>query len=688
VSAKYRVCPHCGSENRSIVHFCETCGKELSAFESVEDAARTEEAESIRCPHCGAENRAGLRFCETCGEEMRAAEEAEGATESVEGKESVPCPSCGAENRTGVLFCETCGESLAAPVEQKCPACGALNRSDVLFCENCGEQLEEIAKPKPVRKPIFQRVPVWAGALGALAAAMVCVVGGWATLDFIGVFDTTSRQPRYSSAPVRSAPTSTSRPPVISQPDQNEPTEPSYVPPTESLEPTSIPETEPPSSDDHQLPPGTTTHTQPAFESSIMSEGPGVYSIAGSSSADSDDDGLSDAFEKWIVDAFHPHLYFDEGECMDPYKDLMRLYQVTPVYFPYDAKGYDGPWGVLLTFVVAYKRDCGDPVAGINDHWGDSEAMRMLIASDRENSSTWRVMALMISRHYDPWEYYETSEFRWVDGTHPIVWVSENKHAAYSSHGECSEYSLTGLGVVRYEDCGSSLKLDYTITEGMDGFNVGERYSHIIDEIPSNGLGLFSNEFVWDDVRFCGGRSGANRPDCAGEMTGMWWYPIDDSGDPDEAREREQTGRLGEIATKEYLEVYGGNYVATIFTGDVDYAGTNLDVDITIVSELGWEHTLRDLDTPDHNDFERDSDDSFEIGPAYIGPITQVKIHVYDSGEVEFLEDTSEWYLDRVEIYDRVTGVTHIFRYGSWLDNPAGWDPEIDQVTLWFTVIP
>ncbi|HEY70642.1 MAG TPA: hypothetical protein G4O08_08675 [Anaerolineae bacterium] len=128
--------------------------------------------------------------------------------------------------------------------------------------------------------------------------------------------------------------------------------------------------------------------------------------------------------------------------------------------------------------------------------------------------------------------------------------------------------------------------------------------------------------------------------------------------------------------------------MATFYTGDVNYAGTSLDVDIRITNELGWEHTLRDLDNPDHNDFERDSPDSFEIGPAYIGPIVQVRIDVHDSGETYVFGSDSEWYLDRVEIYDRETGVSHIFRCECWLDDPQGWDDEVQASTLRFVVLP
>jgi len=102
----------------------------------------------MKCPHCGTENRPGLRFCEQCAAPLQAARP----------QGMVTCPACGAQNAPGLRFCEQCAAPLQAappPEAVTCPACGAQNVAGLRFCEQCAAPLTAPvpAAPAPAVEP-------------------------------------------------------------------------------------------------------------------------------------------------------------------------------------------------------------------------------------------------------------------------------------------------------------------------------------------------------------------------------------------------------------------------------------------------------------------------------------------------------------------------------------------------------
>lgn len=297
-----------------------------------------------------------------------------------------------------------------------------------------------------------------------------------------------------------------------------------------------------------------------------------------SQAADTDIDGMSDWLEDELVERFKPVLAFDEEErkCADPWSSWAAIYQVTPsaeapwlagagftpvvVKAPDASEPLDSFQYAVITFVTAYQVDCGDPVFGGWDHPGDTEAVYIVVSRPAGGVAAWdnaTIDALYVKRHYDPIKAYSASDVAKWYGEHPVLWVSEAKHAQYVSAGECEWYPLhlsedqLGHGawqwvvshtvslvghVVYLEDCGGGPEILPTTTWMQ---NVGEiDYPgwdrQAIDRLGDSESpllsGMYPYEEAWLDtrvdadgetheVKFCGGGSA---DECGGNLRGKW----------------------------------------------------------------------------------------------------------------------------------------------------------------------
>ncbi|MBI5842364.1 MAG: zinc ribbon domain-containing protein [Chloroflexi bacterium] len=417
-------------------------------------------------------------------------------------------------------------------------------------------------------------------------------------------------------------------------------------------------------------------------DASFETEMPGM---GGGAATDTDEDGLNDGFEEWIANAFVPIFQYDEDEDV-PREQVMRFYQVTPIYktspnvwnYPqYQFPEYQGPPGILITYVVAYTWDTGDAVLGIEAHAGDAEAIRIFLVNPRNDPFTWNPVVIMIKRHFDDPEAYYSYQFQWSQ-THPIVWVSEDKHAMYSNWEECDDYS------VGFEYCDSKgYQINSPIVSGGDGFNVGERLNHPFSEIPNNTLGLFANEFVWSSSasklpvydnqgnvigsydaaeNFCGGYSGSK---CGGGMDGKWW-PMSNP------QSRGYLARLlSNYANNSYKAFYGAEYEICFYTGDVDHAGTDYFVDIDL---LGTAHSqsFYNFDNASKN-FERGKTDCFQVGSYNLEEkLTGLTVYAYWD-----FDDDAEWYLEKVTVRELLTGEFWNFSCNCWIRDDGLYDDDI-----------
>lgn len=437
---------------------------------------------------------------------------------------------------------------------------------------------------------------------------------------------------------------------------------------------------------------------------------------------DSDTDGLSDGLEEWLANTFVPYVEYDEHEDQKQ-NEIMRLYQVTPIYktYPeylyhldYQFPAYSGPPGVLLTYVYLYKWDSGDPTWGAQDHAGDAEMIRIFVVNPRDSINTWIPAAIIIKRHNDdPMFYYpgETgygyASMQWIDGSHLRVFASEDKHAFYVFEEECEHYSnFTKFSVptVNYfEDCGGGFKIDSQITNGVDGFNVGERLTHSISVMPDNPQGLFKGECIWageDCIEgsfdtsedFCGGYYKYNAdfdlfgvgPLCGGGLSGKWWPQTDAN------IQNYLYYFLGQAASQWYISQYGAQYEICFYTGDLDQAETDLQVHVTLWGNrenldllknqpLNWQ-TMFNVRQKQYV-FYKNMQQCYEAGSYNMNEeISGIQLDVYNTNPNEPMTHNTEWYLQDVSVTDKFSQERWLFPVWTWIDFKNNFDTDINEM--------
>ena len=102
------------------------------------------------------------------------------------------------------------------------------------------------------------------------------------------------------------------------------------------------------------------------------------------------------------------------------------------------------------------------------------------------------------------------------------------------------------------------------------------------------------------------------------------------------------------------------NYKITLFTGDVDDAGTDAQVFITISGNPGMRTTEYILDKVG-NDREQGSVDTYTVESRDIGRVSAILIRHDNTG------DRPGWFLDKVTVVDQGSGDKFTFPYYNWL---------------------
>lgn len=257
---------------------------------------------------------------------------------------------------------------------------------------------------------------------------------------------------------------------------------------------------------------------------------PTLLSPTFQASPDIDRDGLSDSLESYIATTYAPQLVFDENEQENVSQTLIPLYQVSPL------RHYSGLDGAMLVFTFLYDNDngadfdqdwsfgnlwgsaCGlamDPFDQFfGTHCGDTETIYFFIAQYNNWESTY-LQSIYWKRHYD--SIYETSsdvvEYSNFNSggnlTHPIIYVSEDKHGMYPSHDECEDYKTDVLWDKadvpcwpKMEDCSGGVVLNITYLPAQ--WNVGES----ISESTMNTTALEGTHYQgynpWENIEFAG----------------------------------------------------------------------------------------------------------------------------------------------------------------------------------------
>jgi hypothetical protein len=166
---------------------------------------------------------------------------------------------------------------------------------------------------------------------------------------------------------------------------------------------------------------------------------------------DADRDGLADACELALSQAFAPLLMTHATRCTPPWSAASS--RIPGGYF-HAAQPVRG--AVRLVYMPAYFRDCGwtGPKCLLVDctgHAGDSEVI--VVDVRQAPGGAWFTDAVFLSAHCFgrmPWDcrWYgadELDRFEWVDDVErgaPVVWVSDARNANYPSYAECENGHL------------------------------------------------------------------------------------------------------------------------------------------------------------------------------------------------------------------------------------------------------
>lgn len=277
----------------------------------------------------------------------------------------------------------------------------------------------------------------------------------------------------------------------------------------------------------------------PPIERSSNSMGISNYPDNATSATDSDMDGIDDATELRLARTYSPVLEYDEKETEDVINVVLPLYQVTPL------KHHSGKEGAMLVFVFLYDEDYGadfdqgwkdwftdpfDTVGGLimdpfdqffGKHCGDTEAIYFFIANNDGNWQEPWLESIYWKRHYDP--FYETpeTEVEYVDigdgfgRTHPLIYVSRNKHGMYPSHSECENYQTDVVEekikdtiiidiplTPKMEDCSDGIRMNFANLSAK--FNVGEANSEkSMNRTAMNGT-IYQGYDPWQVEEFWG----------------------------------------------------------------------------------------------------------------------------------------------------------------------------------------
>lgn len=166
---------------------------------------------------------------------------------------------------------------------------------------------------------------------------------------------------------------------------------------------------------------------------------------------DADQDGVADACEHALAEAFAPELVFDEQEC--GWDAGGAPGRVGGGYF-YGVQRAPEGGRLRIAYLPAYYVDCGWdlPVCRLtwwlcDGHAGDSEIVLVDVAFG-ERTERWATERIFLSAHCfgrsdGRCRWYagrDLERFGWADGVPrgaPVVWVAHGKHAHYPSREAC-----------------------------------------------------------------------------------------------------------------------------------------------------------------------------------------------------------------------------------------------------------
>uniref|UniRef100_A0A7N8X1A0 Lipoxygenase homology domains 1b n=1 Tax=Mastacembelus armatus TaxID=205130 RepID=A0A7N8X1A0_9TELE len=115
---------------------------------------------------------------------------------------------------------------------------------------------------------------------------------------------------------------------------------------------------------------------------------------------------------------------------------------------------------------------------------------------------------------------------------------------------------------------------------------------------------------------------------------------------------------VGEIKRVEVI------YSATVVTGDIQYAGTDTNIFLTVFGANG---ATEEMLLPKNGDrFERGQEDTFSLEIDDIAPLKKIRVRIDGSGS------RPDWFLDKILMRNLTTEEVYLFTYENWLSKTKG----------------
>ncbi|XP_054628770.1 lipoxygenase homology domain-containing protein 1 isoform X1 [Dunckerocampus dactyliophorus] len=105
-------------------------------------------------------------------------------------------------------------------------------------------------------------------------------------------------------------------------------------------------------------------------------------------------------------------------------------------------------------------------------------------------------------------------------------------------------------------------------------------------------------------------------------------------------------------------------YTTTVITGDMQYAGTDTHIFLTVYGANGSTEEM--LLAKNEDRFERDQEDTFSLEVDDIAPLKKIRVRTDGSGS------RPDWFLDRILMRNLNTEEVYMFTYENWLSKTKG----------------
>lgn len=232
----------------------------------------------------------------------------------------------------------------------------------------------------------------------------------------------------------------------------------------------------------------------PSKPSAVALSAPALASGA----PDEDGDGLSDAAEAELAQAFRPYIVFDSHEKSTKPGEPVTVFQVRPLGCAGPrAKCKQQPLRVRITYVLMWEMDGGyGPASWCRDkHIGDTQPVDVLVGS-ADDGVTFEIEKLTA------WGFsWPKDATQFLGGRHFALYASSGKHHYFlgtTYDGKRSPYSKWGCS----ENVDGKGPAYVVVLAG----NAGEHDKHpsppFVDDLTPHG---FKGEGAWKAAPFCGG---------------------------------------------------------------------------------------------------------------------------------------------------------------------------------------